>query len=94
MNNISYEDEADRAIIAGWLILLGESLTKPVATEMKPLENFYPAEEYHQNYLDKNPGGYCHIPNDKFECAANAVLGLKNPKLLRYRDFYGANTEL
>ncbi|MDR3281239.1 MAG: peptide-methionine (S)-S-oxide reductase, partial [Synergistaceae bacterium] len=57
--------------------LLGESLTKPVAIELKPLENFYPAEEYHQNYLDKNPGGYCHISNDKFECAANAVHDIK-----------------
>ncbi|WP_270299734.1 peptide-methionine (S)-S-oxide reductase, partial [Eggerthella sinensis] len=28
---------------------------------MEPLDGFYPAEEYHQNYLDKNPGGYCHI---------------------------------
>ena len=31
-------------------------------TELKPLENFFPAEEYHQKYLDKNPDGYCHIP--------------------------------
>ena len=30
--------------------------------EIKPLENFFPAEEYHQNYLEKNPNGYCHIP--------------------------------
>ena len=29
--------------------------------EIGPLQNFYPAEEYHQNYLQKNPGGYCHI---------------------------------
>ena len=29
--------------------------------EIKPLENFFPAEEYHQDYLIKNPGGYCHI---------------------------------
>ena len=29
--------------------------------ELKPLENFYPAEEYHQRYLEKNPGGYCHV---------------------------------
>ena len=29
--------------------------------ELLPLENFYPAEEYHQKYLGKNPGGYCHI---------------------------------
>lgn len=32
------------------------------AVEVKPLENFYPAEEYHQDYLDKNPDGYCHVP--------------------------------
>lgn len=31
------------------------------AVEIGPLVNFYPAEEYHQDYLDKNPGGYCHI---------------------------------
>ena len=30
--------------------------------EIGPLKNYYPAEEYHQNYLEKNPNGYCHIP--------------------------------
>lgn len=34
---------------------------KPVAVELGVLANFWPAEEYHQNYLDKNPGGYCHV---------------------------------
>ncbi|MFL0267432.1 peptide-methionine (S)-S-oxide reductase MsrA [Candidatus Clostridium radicumherbarum] len=34
---------------------------KKIVTEIKPLENFYKAEEYHQKYLKKNPGGYCHI---------------------------------
>ena len=38
--------------------------------ELKPLENFYPAEEYHQKYLDKNPGGYCHIPRRYFDLNA------------------------
>ncbi len=32
-----------------------------LAVEVKPLKNFYTGEEYHQNYLDKNPDGYCHI---------------------------------
>ena len=38
-----------------------EKIGKPLAVEVKPLENFYPAEESHQKYLEKNPGGYCHI---------------------------------
>ena len=33
-----------------------------LAVELLPLECFHRAEEYHQKYLDKNPGGYCHIP--------------------------------
>lgn len=33
----------------------------PVVTSVEPLQKFYPAEEYHQDYLQKNPGGYtCH----------------------------------
>lgn len=35
--------------------------SRPLAVEFEPLRNFYPAEEYHQDYLRKNPGGYCHI---------------------------------
>ncbi len=66
---IYYEDESDRPIISGWLTLLQESLSKPVAIELAPLQNFYPAEAYHQNYLDKNPNGYCHIPAAKFDKA-------------------------
>ena len=37
-----------------------------LAVEQQPLRNFFPAEEYHQKYLDKNPGGYCHIPSRFF----------------------------
>lgn len=44
---------------------------KPIAVEVKPLQNFYPAEEYHQDYLDKSPGGYCHINPKLFTMARN-----------------------
>ncbi len=38
-----------------------------LAVEVGPLKNFFSAEEYHQKYLDKNPGGYCHIPRQFFD---------------------------
>ncbi|MGB4985521.1 MAG: peptide-methionine (S)-S-oxide reductase MsrA [Erysipelotrichaceae bacterium] len=42
--------------------------------EFKPLENFYDAENYHQKYLQKNPDGYCHIPNKKMVEAIKQVI--------------------
>ena len=39
---------------------------KALAVEVKPIENFFSAEAYHQKYLDKNPDGYCHIPKKMF----------------------------
>jgi methionine-S-sulfoxide reductase len=35
--------------------------SQKIVTEILPLKEFYLAEEYHQDYLKKNPGGYCHI---------------------------------
>lgn len=42
--------------------MVSEELGQQIAVETEPLRNFFPAEEYHQKYLDKNPHGYCHIP--------------------------------
>lgn len=39
---------------------------RKLAVEVLPLKNFFSAEEYHQKYLDKHPGGYCHIPQRFF----------------------------
>lgn len=47
---------------------------QPFEVEIKPLTSFYEAEEYHQDYLDKNPGGYCHITPGQFELAENAIV--------------------
>ena len=41
----------------------------PLAVELTQIRNFFPAEEYHQKYLDKNPSGYCHIPKKYFSIA-------------------------
>lgn len=43
----------------------------PLCVEVMPLQNFYSAEEYHQDYLVKNPDGYCHLPIALFQYARN-----------------------
>jgi len=43
-----------------------------LAVEVLPLKNFHRAETEHQNYLEKNPGGYCHIPESLLEFARSA----------------------
>lgn len=58
---IYYTDPADLPVIEAETATLQRRHAKPLAIEVKPLENFYPAEEYHQHYLDNNPGGYCHV---------------------------------
>lgn len=55
------------------------------AVEVKPLLNFYPAEEYHQDYLEKNPGGYCHIDPELFDIARNACAMADDKEELRRR---------
>ena len=59
---VYYTDRADLPVIRASLRTLERSCGQPVAVECLPLRQFWPAEEYHQKYLDKNPGGYCHVP--------------------------------
>ncbi|MBQ6583154.1 MAG: peptide-methionine (S)-S-oxide reductase MsrA [Mogibacterium sp.] len=40
-----------------------------LAVELEPLRNYFTAEDRHQKYLDRNPGGYCHIPRAMFHLA-------------------------
>lgn len=70
---IYYVDESDKEVIQGSIKELQKNYEKPIAIEVLKLDNYYPAEEYHQKYLDKNPNGYCHISPDKFEKAKLAV---------------------
>ncbi len=69
---IYYTDPADKAVIEQSIAELQKKYSKPIAIEVKPLTTYSKAEEYHQKYLDKNPGGYCHIPKKLFDAAAAA----------------------
>ncbi|GLB25528.1 peptide-methionine (R)-S-oxide reductase [Lacrimispora xylanolytica] len=70
---IYYTDAKDAPVIEESIKKLQNRYQEKIAIERLPLENYYKAEEYHQKYLDKNPGGYCHIGADKFEKAKKAV---------------------
>jgi len=63
---IFYTDEAQLPAIREVFAREREKAGAPLAVLVEPLKNFFSAEEYHQKYLDKNPGGYCHIPRDFF----------------------------
>ena len=69
---IYYTDPADLPAIDKAYADEQARYEEPLAVEKLPLQNFYPAEEYHQDYLDKNPTGYCHLPLELFEYARRA----------------------
>ena len=66
---IYWTEESQVPVIEARMKKEQEKAGQPLAVETGKLVNFFPAEEYHQKYLQKNPGGYCHIP-----------LGLQNLK--------------
>jgi len=63
---VYYTDEAQLPAIRRVFDRQQEQAGAPLAVTVEPLKNFFPAEEYHQKYLDKNPNGYCHIPRKFF----------------------------
>lgn len=69
---IYYTDDADRLAIDKRYKEEQKRYKQPLVVEVGPLNNFYTAEEYHQNYLDKHPQGYCHLPQSLFEYARKA----------------------
>jgi len=70
---VYYTEPGDKDKIQKVFDELAPNYKAPIAVELKPIDNFYPAENYHQKYLQKNPGGYCHIDlskADKYKTAA------------------------
>lgn len=58
---IYYIDEADKSVIDEMLKKEAEKYNSPIVVENEPLLAFDLAEDYHQDYLAKNPNGYCHV---------------------------------
>jgi peptide methionine sulfoxide reductase msrA/msrB len=68
-SGVYYKDDNDLEIINKVFIKKQKLYNKPIVTEIEKLKTFFPAEEYHQNYLDKHPDGYCHLPFELFQFA-------------------------
>lgn len=64
---IYYKKDADRKIIDQVVAKEQKKYDEKIVTEVEPLKNYSLAEEYHQDYLEKNPNGYCHVSFDSLE---------------------------
>ena len=65
---VYYTDQADKAVIEQVFVEQEKQLGQKIAVELEPLRHYVLAEDYHQDYLKKNPGGYCHINvNDAYQ---------------------------
>lgn len=69
---IYYIEPEDRLTIQDVFDDVQRGYSAPLAVEVLPISNFFPADESHQDYLDKHPDGYCHLPQALFEYARKA----------------------
>lgn len=83
---IYYTDPSDLPVIEADMATLQRRHKEKLAIEVMPLQNFYRAEDYHQEYLYKNPNGYCHVDPSLFKEAR--TLGRKD------NDAAGSKAEL
>lgn len=71
-SGVFYSDVADREGIEKFFAEKQKSLATKIPIEVLPLSYFNFTEECHQDYLDMNPCGYCHLPASLFEFASRA----------------------
>jgi len=68
------QDEAARRSLAAYQQALTNAGHGKITTEIAPLDHFYYAEDYHQQYLARNPGGYCGLGGTGVSCPAGLAL--------------------
>lgn len=79
---IYYTNDTDAPIIAEVTKEQEEQFGQKIAVEVEPLSHYVLAEEYHQDYLKKNPGGYCHINvNDAYQPLVDPIQYEKTSEL-------------
>lgn len=83
---IYYSDSGDAPVVEAQIATIQRRHREPLAVEHGLLENFYPAEDYHQDYLYKNENGYCHVDPALFkEAREMKVKGSADKEDLRRR---------
>jgi len=70
---IYYTDPDDLPRIQRFMKKVEAQYDRPLVVEVEPLRNFFAADNSHQDYLDKNPQGYCHLPLSLFRAAREAI---------------------
>ena len=89
---IYYVNEDQLSVIEDLIKTEQADYEKEIVVEVKPIENYYLAEEYHQDYLEKNPNGYCHIDlNLADEDIERDDLSIKTSKV--DKDLYSKSSE-
>ncbi|NDL68702.1 peptide-methionine (R)-S-oxide reductase MsrB [Anaerotalea alkaliphila] len=79
-SGIYYTDEGDVPVITEAVAKEQEKYRQPIVTEVQPLVHYYLAEDYHQDYLEKNPDGYCHIDLNEVEDVGMLIDPNRYPK--------------
>jgi peptide methionine sulfoxide reductase msrA/msrB len=74
-----YVNEEDKKVLSSVMAEVEKKYDKPLAVELMPLKSYYLAEDYHQDYLKKNPGGYCHINFDSLKDLPQKKAGIVDP---------------
>lgn len=60
-SGVYYENDEDHEVVKSFIANKQKDANKKIVVEVLKLQNYYLAENYHQDYLIKNPTGYCHI---------------------------------
>lgn len=86
---IYYENEEEKTIAESLLKELAESgiYDKPIAVEVLPRQAFYNAEDYHQDYAEKNPGHYgMYRKGSGREDFVNQVCQIRDDKKVQWKE--------